>query len=91
MLTDKDIKKLIKAQKEIFPTARMVKEGFDDMDERFKEVHKRFDRVESRLDDLDKGQEEIKLKLDNVAYRFEVEDLDKRLRKVEVKLGLRKT
>ena len=71
--------------------ARMIKKGFDHNDKRFDAVDKRFDRVESRLDNLDKGQEEIKLKLNNVAYRFEVEDLDKRLRKVEIKLGLRKT
>ena len=83
MLTDKDIKKLIKAQKEVFPTAKMVKDGFDDMDKRFKEVH-------VRLDNLEQGQDEIKLRLDNVAYRFEVEDLKKRIKKIEFKLGMRK-
>jgi len=77
--------------------ARMIKKGFDDndkrckgIDKRFDVVYKRFDRVESRLENIENGQEEIKLKLNQVAYRFEVEDLDRRLRKVEIKLGLRK-
>jgi len=90
MLTDKDIKKLIKAQKEIFPTAKMVKEGFDDMDTRFNGMDKRFDQVENRLDNLEQGQEDIKLRQDNVAYRFEVEDLKKRTKKLEMKVGLRR-
>ena len=83
MLTDQDIKKLIRAQKEIFPTAKMVKKGFDDMDKRFKEVH-------NKLDNLEQGQEDIKLRQDNVAYRFEVEDLKKRTKKIEMKVGLRR-
>ena len=90
MLTDKDIKKLIKAQKEIFPTAKMVKKGFDDMDERFNGMDKRFDKVENRLDNLEQGQEEIKLRQDNVAYRFEVADLKKRVKKLEFRTGIHK-
>jgi len=74
--------------------ARMIKKGFDDNDKRFEKIDekmdKRFDKVESRLDNLEQGQEEIKLRLDNVAYRFEVEDLKKRVKKIEFKLGLRK-
>lgn len=81
---------------------RMVKKGFDHVDKRFDDVNKRFDgvdkrfdSVEARLDNLEKGQEEIKLRLDQVAYRFELQDLEKRfekrLRKVELKLGLRKS
>ena len=74
--------------------ARMIKKGFDHNDKRFEKMDekmdKRFDKVESRLDNLEQGQEEIKLRLDNVAYRFEVEDLKKRVKKIEFKLGLRK-
>jgi len=74
--------------------ARMIKKWFDHNDKRFEKMDekmdKRFDKVESRLDNLEQGQEEIKLMLDNVAYRFEVEDLKKRVKKIEFKLGLRK-
>jgi len=78
--------------------ARMIKKGFDHNDKCFDEiegrvgkVEDRLDRIEVRLDNLDQGQEEIKLRLDNVAYRFEVEDLKKRVKKLELKVGVRKS
>jgi len=76
--------------------ARMIKRGFDGVDKdfnkvdkRFNGVNKRFDGVDKRLDNLENGQEEIKLKLDRVAYRFEIEELDRRLKRIEAKLGLK--
>jgi len=82
-------------KKEFNNLGRMIKKGFDDVDKRFDGVYKRFDGVEVRLDNLEKGQEEIKLRLDQVAYRFELQDMEKRfekrLRKVELKLGLDKS
>ncbi|MFQ6119095.1 MAG: hypothetical protein ACE5KE_04300 [Methanosarcinales archaeon] len=69
--------------------ARMVKRGFDGVDKNFNKVNKRFDKVEKRLINLENGQEEIKLKLDRVAYRFEIEELDRRPKRVETKLGLK--
>lgn len=42
--------------------AIMVKEGFE--------------RVEKDMDDLKQGQERIELRLDNVAYRFELVALE---------------
>ena len=52
--------------------AGMVRDGFDD-------VGKRFDGINESLDTLEGGQEEIKLKLDNVAYRFELKELQNRV------------
>lgn len=76
--------------------AGMVKKGFDGVDKRFDGVDKRFDgvdkrfnNVEARLRNLEDGQEEIKLKLDQVAYRFEVVELQKRLKRVEARLGIK--
>ena len=92
-------------KKEFNNLGRMVKRGFDDVDKRFDDVGKRFNDVDKRFDGfkqyvdkrfdtLEQGQEDIKLRLDQVAYRFELQDLEKRfekrLRKVEFKLGLRK-
>ncbi len=57
--------------------ARIVKNGFDD--------------VYKKLRGLEQGQEDIKLRLDNVAYRFEVQELKKRVEKLELKLGLKRT
>jgi hypothetical protein len=70
-------------KKEFNKLARMIKRGFDDVD-------RKFAKVNTRLDNLERGQEDIKLKLDQVAYRFELNELEKRVQKVELKLGLRK-
>jgi len=82
-------------KKEFQNLGRMIKKGFDHVDKRFDNVDKRFNKVNGRLDILEQGQEEIKLKLDNVAYRFELKELEerfeKRLHKIELKLGLPKS
>ena len=55
----------------------------------FEHVDKRFEQVDMRLNSLERGQEEmkrentlehdeIKVRLDNVAYRFELVELQKR-------------
>jgi hypothetical protein len=59
----------------------IIKKGFDGVDEQFKKVH-------ARLDGLDAGQEEIKLRLDEVAYRFELKELQHRVTVLERKAGL---
>ena len=69
---DKDIKK------EFNNLARMVKKGFDDVDKKFNEADKRFDILEQ-------GQEDIKSRIDNMAPQFEVNDLKKRVDKLELK------
>ena len=79
---DKEIKK------EFNNLALIVKAGFDGVDKRFDGVDKRFDGVDKRLNTLEQGHEDIKLKLDNVAYRFELNDLEKRVEKIEHKLKL---
>lgn len=64
--------------------AGMIKKGFDGVDVKFK-------KVENKLHNLEQGQEDIKLRLCNVAYRFELQDLEERLFKCERKLGLAKS
>ena len=56
--------------------AGMVKTGFDEMGKQFK-------KVDNRLTTLETGQEDIKLRLDNVAYRFEIVEVQKRLKALE--------
>ena len=56
--------------------ARMVKTGFD-------ENGKQHERIENRLSTLETGQEDIKIRLDNVAYRFELVEVQKRLKILE--------
>ncbi len=82
--------------------AGMVKRGFDGVDKRFEDVDKQFESIGHRLDRFETAlknfreenaleHEEIKLRLSQVAYRFELEEMDKRLKKVEAKVGIIKT
>ncbi len=60
--------------------ARSVKEDFDEVHGTIKAG---FDKVDNLLTALENGQEEIKLRLTNVAYRFELEELEKRVKALE--------
>ena len=71
-----------KINKKIDQLALAVKNGFD-------ENTKQHQQIFDRTDNLEQGQEEIKLKLDQVAYRFEVQELDRRLKRVEAKLKIK--
>lgn len=62
--------------------AAMVKEGFDDVAHG---MNKRFDNLEERMDVMEKSHDEIKLRLDNVAYRFEIVELQRRVELLEKK------
>lgn len=65
--------------------ARLVKQGFDDMS--FSN-DSRFTKLEQGLSVLEDGQAQIKLRLDNVAYRFEINELNSRVDRIEHKLRL---
>lgn len=54
----------------------------------FNDVQKEFEVVKQDITELKDGQEQIKLRLDNVAYRFELKDLDKRVTRLERKAGI---
>ena len=41
------------------------------------------------IQDLKTGQEEIKLRLDNVAYRFELIELQRRVQLLEQRAGIK--
>jgi BMFP domain-containing protein YqiC len=66
--------------------AVMVQKGFDEVN---KGVQKGFDAVNDRLDQVERGQEDIKLKLDNVAYRFELKELQQRVELLEKKANFK--
>lgn len=81
--------------------AVMIKKSFDHVEERFSQVDKRFSQVDKRFDHIDKhfeqfdkrlnaleiGQEDIKLRLNNVAHRFELKELEHRVEILENRLG----
>jgi hypothetical protein len=78
--------KKIKKNVTLDDLAGMVKRGFDGVDKRLDRIEKAFKefREENSLE-----HEEIKLRLNQVAYRFELEEIDRRLKRVEAKLGLK--
>jgi len=61
--------------------AKLIKEGFDHVDQRFHSV-------EQRLSNLERGQENILLRLDQHAHRFELDELDRRVTSIERQLPL---
>ncbi len=63
--------------------ARSVKEGFDEVHGTMKAG---FYKVENRLTNLENGQEEIKLRLSNVAYRFEIVELENQVKTLTKKM-----
>jgi len=56
----------------------------------FEQVDKRLNNLEVKTDRLERGQEDIKLRLDNVAYRFELVELQRRVVLLEKKAGFSK-
>ncbi len=59
----------------------MIKEGFDENTEQHREMNR-------KLFELAQEKEDMKSKLDKKAYAFELQDLMKRLRRCETKLGI---
>ena len=65
-----------------------VDQRFNQVDQRFEAIDKRFLKMESSLDFLEEGQEDIKSRLNNVAYRHELQNLEKRVDGLEKKLSI---
>ena len=63
--------------------ARMVKSGFDGVDERFKKVDERFDNVDYHFNIVGKRLDQIEKKLEGVVYRREFEILETRVKELE--------
>jgi polyhydroxyalkanoate synthesis regulator phasin len=76
---------LEKLAESIDTLATMVKKGFDAIDAKFGQVETKFGQIETRLTNIEQGQEDVILKLDNFAYKFEVKELQKRVTKLERK------
>ena len=86
-ITKQDVKEAVVEAFE--PFANAIKQDFDVVNNKLDGMGKGIVSINSRLENLELGQEDIKLRLDQVAYRFEVQDLDRRLKLVEGKLGIK--
>ena len=71
--------------------ALMIGKGFEHVDKRFKQVDKRMDSLERGQKEIIKSNtqehEAMQMKLDNVAYRFELVELQHRVEILEKKLA----
>ncbi|MFA6096740.1 MAG: hypothetical protein WC788_03890 [Candidatus Paceibacterota bacterium] len=67
--------------------ALMIGKGFEHMDSRIDKIDNELEKVEMKLDNLEninmRDHEDIKMRLDNVAYRFELVALEKRVERLE--------
>ncbi len=78
--------------------AGMTKRGFDEIGEivknGFNEMRQGFETINKNISILSENNtrdhEDIKLRLDNVAYRFELVELQKRVEVLEKKAGVKK-
>ena len=79
---------VIKKKKEttINDLAVMINNGFNEIKESNVRDHK---EIGKRLNSLEQGQEDIKIRLDNVAYRFELVELQKRVEVLEKRNGIK--
>ncbi len=68
----------------------MIKKGFDGVDKRLDGVDKRLDKLAIGHKELKRDMEEIKLKFAYTAWQIDLEELKKRVAKVEQKIGIKK-
>lgn len=61
---------------------KMIKDGFDGQD-------KKFEQAAGERKGLKQGQEKIELRLSNVAYRFELQELQQRVIILEKKMKVK--
>lgn len=81
-ITIKDVWKSVKALEELVDhLAIITSKGFE-------ENAKHHEIFIKKFESLEKGQEDIKLRLDNVAYRFELVELQNRVEFLEKKMGI---
>ncbi|MFA6042990.1 MAG: hypothetical protein WCV85_00065 [Patescibacteria group bacterium] len=69
--------------------ARMIKMEFDHNGEEFTGIRQQFHDLHGEIQELKDGQHAILVRLDNVAYRFEVTELERRVGILEKRAGLR--
>ncbi|MGB3073367.1 MAG: hypothetical protein WBP40_01460 [Candidatus Moraniibacteriota bacterium] len=57
------------------------------MDSGFQRVDERLDEMQQEMRELKRDVEDLKLRMVEVAYRFEVRELEKRIHKLELRLA----
>ena len=68
--------------------AAMVKKGFDETGKDLAELKSDVSQLKTDVNELQAGQERIEMRLTNVAYRFELQELQQRVERLEQKAGI---
>ncbi|MFH1900195.1 MAG: hypothetical protein ABIJ83_02910 [Patescibacteria group bacterium] len=76
---------LEKMDEKIEDLARMINHEFNEIN---KKMDKGFDSLKNRIKNIENGQENIEMKFNNVAYHFEVIELQKRVETLETKANI---
>jgi archaellum component FlaC len=100
-MNDTEIKKLIGAMQEVFPTAEMVARGFENtatktdvkrLENRMDGMENRMGGMENRMDHLDARMGRMEADLNEIrshlVYRHEFEDLMARVKYIETKVNI---
>jgi uncharacterized coiled-coil protein SlyX len=66
--------------------ARMIANGFSEMDKRFDAVDERFDRLESRMEGVEKTTQETNRLIDNIVMPTQ-DDHARRIKNLELKIA----
>jgi len=74
-------------QREFLAVHEKMDKGFARVDKRFDQVDKQFDEMKAEIKELCRDIEDLKLRTGEMVFRFEIKELEKRLRKLELKLG----
>lgn len=83
------MKKPLKKNITLDDLALMVGKGFNNVDKTLIATRDDIHKLDKRIAVLEAGQEQIKLRLDNVAYRFELVSLKDRVERLEIKAGIK--
>lgn len=90
-MTKREFDKVDQRFKGVDQKFKGIDQRFDEMDQRFDEMDQKFDEMDQKINNLseDNAREhgEIKIRLDNVAYRFELVALQKRVEVLEKRRG----
>jgi regulator of replication initiation timing len=76
-------------KKEFENLARMIKVGFDETAKKA-EVDEQFEQLKEEILGIKADLEDIKLRMGEMVFRFEIRDFEKRLKRLEIKVGLAK-
>lgn len=83
------MKKQLKKNITLDDLALMVGKGFNNVDKTLVATRGDIHKLDKRIAVLEAGQEQIKLRLDNVAYKFELVALKDRVERLETKAEIK--